>query len=659
MTWGYSPYMESSRQSKHTINPPVFFGSAAAIFFFVGCAALFPSQAEYLFTNLQNILTTNASWFYVAAVAVILISLTFIALSRYGDIKLSPDHAEPDFSFLSWFAMLFSAGMGIGLMFFGVSEPVMHFLEPPQGEPGTPVAAKQAMEIALFHWGLHAWATYAFVALILAFFGYRHGLPLTLRSALYPMIGDRIYGPIGHITDIFAIIGTTFSVATTLGYGVLQIGSGINHLFGVTPNTWMMVMLVVSITTVATLSVASGLNKGVRLLSELNLLLAIILIVMVVALGPTIQLLQLFLQNIGGYFSDLINKTFNLNAYQPTDWLGGWTVFYWAWWISGASYVGMFIARISRGRTIREFIFGVLLVPAGLTSIWMTAFGNTAINLIMHHGAQSLAQTAKSDVTLTLFTFLEYFPGGQILCGLAVVMIIIFFVTSADSAAMVIDTLASHPHDKRPVWQRVFWSCLIGTVALILMLVGGLKALQTATITIALPFAIILLISGYGLLKALAIDATKRECLAQSTPTPIPANISWQARLDNITRFPERNVVSRFMEANVLPAMQAVSDELRRRGVEASTHFDNSASPTLSVCHGDEQDFLYRVKPRPCQQPSFVGEDNDETKYYRAEVFLLEGGQDYDIMGWSRDQIISDVIDQYEKHIHFLHLVRE
>ncbi|MTI12815.1 BCCT family transporter [Sansalvadorimonas verongulae] len=659
--------MASQKKPTHTINPPVFIGSAVLIMLLVGYAALFPAQSEVQFSAIQNSIMANASWFYIAAVAVILIGVVCIGLSRYGDIKLGPDHSEPDFSFGSWFAMLFSAGMGVGLMFFGVGEPVMHFLAPPVGSPGSIDAAKEAMGITFFHWGFHAWAIYAVVALILAYFGYRHNLPLTLRSALYPLIGDRIYGAVGHSVDIFAILGTTFGVATALGYGALQVNSGLHYLFGIPVDTVVQGILIVVITGLATLSVASGLDKGIRRLSELNLLLALMLIIMVVALGPTTLLFQMFVQNIGGYLSELVDKTFNLYAYKPTDWLGGWTLFYWAWWLSWSPFVGMFIARISRGRTIREFVGGVLFVPSALTFLWMTVFGNTSIDLIMNQGGGELGQIVQSDVSLALFKFLEYFPFSNILSGLAVVMVVVFFVTSSDSSAMVIDLLASKDEGTTPVWQRVFWSCLIGLVALVLMLVGGLKALQSATIATALPFSVILLISGWGLLKALAVDAAKRESMSQITLAPRlgQKHSSWQNRLYNVVNFPERKSVTHFMRQTVVPAMEAVARELQEQGVRASVDVTEDArvggKPALQVSHGDEQDFLYRVKPRAFMQPSFVvdDEDDDESKYYRAEVFLGEGGQDYDIMGWTKEQVIGDIIDQYEKHMHFLHRVRD
>lgn len=648
---------------KHSLNPPVFWGAAITLLLMVGYTTVFPKDAGVLFGHLQTSIMANASWFYVTAVAIIFLLVVFLGLSRYGDTKLGLDHSEPDYSFGSWFAMLFSAGMGIGLIFFGVGEPVMHFLEPPVGEAGTIEAARNALSITFFHWGFHAWAIYAIVALILAFFSYRHGLPLTLRSALYPLIGDRIYGISGHIIDIFAILSTVFGVATTMGFGVLQVNSGLHYLFDVQVSTTVQVYLIIGITALATVSVASGLDKGIRVLSEVNLLMAGLLLGLIVLLGPTVLLLQMFIQNTGGYLSDIVNKTFNLYAYEPNDWLGGWTLFYWAWWLSASPFVGMFIARISRGRTIREFVGGVLLVPVILTFLWMTVFGNTSIDLIMNHGATELAAVVQQDVSLALFKFLEYFPMSGLLSFIAIVMVVVFFVTTADSSAMVIDMLASGGDSNAPVWQRVFWSCLIGVVALVLMLMGGLKALQAVTIATALPFTIVLLIAAYGLLRALAVDATKKESLAQTTLTPKVGRktIPWQARLANLVHFPRRKNVNRFIDDSVLPAMESVQEELEKQGVDCDIAVNPSNHiPSLNVNHGDEHDFVYKVTPRAYLQPSFMMDEEDEEKrkYFRAEVFLREGGQDYDIMGYTREQVIGDIIDQYEKHMHFLHMVR-
>ncbi len=649
------------------INPPVFYTSAILILLIVGFSALFPDLANDKLGHLQENLFTNASWFYILAVALILLSVTYLGLSRFGEIKLGPDHARPHFSYFAWFAMLFSAGMGIGLMFFGVAEPVMHYLMPPTGEAQTIEAAKEAMRLTFFHWGLHAWAIYAIVALILAFFSYRHGLPLTLRSALYPIIGDRIYGPIGHAVDIFAVMGTVFGVATSLGFGVLQVNAGLNHLFDIPISPTVQVILIVVITGLATISVVSGLEKGIRFLSELNLGLAVLLLLLVIILGPTVLILKSFVENTGGYLSEIVSKTFNLYAYEPksSDWLGGWTLLYWGWWLSWSPFVGMFIARISRGRTIREFVIGVLFVPAGFTLLWMTVFGNTAIHLIKDKGAEALANVVQQDVSLALFEFLNYFPFSSVLSFFAMLMVIVFFVTSADSGAMVVDTLASGGDSETPVWQRIFWAALMGISAITLLLAGGLTALQTVTIASALPFSVVLLASIYGLIKALRVDVHKRDSQQLATIAP-PASrnpIPWQRRLRNIAYFPKRSHVKRFMDEVVYPSMEMVSAELSKQGIQCHIENNDESRIGFEVDLGDDMNFFYEVRLRFYTQPAFAltgltdEEKDEEHKYYRAEIHLKEGGQDYDVMGWTKEQIIHDILDQYEKHIHFLHVL--
>ncbi|MCP1419018.1 choline/glycine/proline betaine transport protein [Pseudomonas laurylsulfativorans] len=657
--------MDSPAKPKSTLNPPVFYTSAILILLLVLYAVVFQAQAQSQFDNIQRWINTNASWFYILSVALILISVVFLAVSRYGDIKLGPDHSVPDYRNSSWFAMLFSAGMGIGLMFFGVAEPVMHFTSPPVGEGGTVAAAREAMKITFFHWGLHAWAIYAMVALILAYFSFRNGLPLTLRSALYPLIGERIYGPIGHAVDVFAILGTVFGVATSLGYGVLQINSGFHHLFGLPVNTTVQVILITATCALATLSVASGLDKGIRILSEINLGLAVVLMVFVLLLGPTVFLLQAYVQNTGAYLSDIVNKTFNLYAYEPTDWIGGWTLLYWGWWLSWSPFVGLFIARISRGRTIREFVCGVLFVPAGFTLLWMTIFGDSAIHMVLNEGVKDLATVIDQDSSLALFAFLEHFPFSSVVSMVAVLMVVVFFVTSADSGALVVDMLASSGHDHSPLWQRIFWSVCIGVVAIALLLANGLKALQTATIASALPFSIILLASIWGLFKALSLDATRRGLRTQALPGQHHARHphgGWQRRLRNIAMLPRRAHVRRFIEEVVKPACEEVAVELRKQGYEVTVNENAEGSVALEVNHGGEGRFLYEVRPRAFSTPSFVIRDGDDgsdaRKYFRAEVHLREGGQDYDLMGWSREDVIGDILDQYERHLHYLHVVR-
>lgn len=649
---------------RKTLHPPVFMTAAAFILCTVVFTIFAPVAAQALFDSIQTWILENVSWFYILTVAIILIAIVYLALSRYGDIKLGPDHSQPDYRDVTWFAMLFSAGMGIGLMFFGVAEPVMHYVNPPVGDPGTIDAAREAMKITFFHWGLHAWAIYAIVGLILSYFSYRHDLPLTLRSALYPLIGERIYGPIGHAVDIFAIIGTVFGIATSLGLGVAQINSGLNHLFGVPVNINTQILLIIGACLLATLSVASGLDRGIRILSETNLALAVALMLFVLVLGPTVFVLQTFVQNTGAYLSEIVSKTFNLYAYKPNDWIGGWTLFYWGWWIAWSPFVGLFIARISRGRSIREFVRGVLLVPTGFTLMWMAVFGDTAIHFILVDGLQGFAQTVAQDSALALFAFLEQLPLASITSTIAIIMVLVFFVTSADSGALVVDLLASNGAENSPVWQRIFWSLLMGVVAIALLLADGLEALQTATIASALPFSFILLLSLWGVLKALNLDATKRSIRYQTiTRAPLPSNREpWQRRLRNIVRMPKKAHVLRFMQDIVLPSMRAVAQELKQQGFATRVDVsDETREISLHVeHHGEYLDFFYAVQPLEQVRPVLTSdsrENEEDRRYYRAEVFLREGGQDYDIMGWTEEAVIGDILDQYERHRQYLHMV--
>jgi choline/glycine/proline betaine transport protein len=641
------------------LNKKVFFGASSIIIALLLYTAALPKQAQALFNVVQASIIENGSWFYVLTVAFIFFFVIFLGVSRYGDIRLGPDHSTPDYSLASWISMLFAAGMGIGLMFFGVAEPLMHYLSPPTAQTGTVEAVQEAMKMTFFHWGLHAWAIYAIVALVLAYFSYRHNLPLTLRSALYPLIGDKIYQWPGHLVDVFAVVSTVFGVATSLGLGASQVNAGFGYLFGIDVSTTNQIIIMCVITSLAVISVATGLDKGIKLLSETNMVLAIVLLLLIFVLGPTVFLLQAYLQNIGDYLADIVHNTFNLFAYKKTDWIGGWTIFYWGWWLAWAPFVGLFIARISRGRTIREFIIGVMLIPTVFTLFWMTIFGNSAIDLVHNQGVVALGEMVSKDSSVALFVFLENFPLASVLSFFSVLMIVIFFVTSCDSGAMVVDMLCSHGSNDTPLWQRVYWAVGIGIVAAVLLLVGGLSALQTMTIASALPFTIVLLLAIVGLIKALKVEAFKQESqlIAAIPHSGSENNDSWQIRLKNVVDFPNKSNVNKFISQIVSPALDSVAKELRENQINVTISDKNGLS--LIIDHGDDQAFVYRILARKYSQPDYVNEESDdEQSYYRAEVHLVEGGQDYDIMGWSKTAVINNIIDQYHKHLHFLHLLR-
>ncbi len=649
--------MTSSVNSQ--LNKKVFVSASSIIIALLLYTAVLPKQAQAAFTFIQAGIVDNGSWFYVLTMAFIFFFVIFLGFSRYGSIRLGPDHSTPDYSLGTWLSMLFAAGMGIGLMFFGVAEPLMHYLSPPTAEKGTVAAVQEAMKMTFFHWGLHAWAIYTVVGLVLAYFSYRHNLPLTLRSALYPLIGEKIYQWPGHLVDIFAVVSTVFGVATSLGLGASQVNAGFGYLFDIDISTINQIIIMCAITALAVISVATGLDKGIRRLSEANMILAVGLLVLVLVLGPTVFLLKAYLQNMGDYFADIVHNTFNLFAYKKTNWIGGWTIFYWGWWLAWAPFVGLFIARISRGRTISEFILGVMLIPSLFTLLWMAIFGNSAIDLVHNQGVAALGDMVSQNSSVALFVFLENFPLTSVLSFLSVLMIVIFFVTSCDSGAMVVDMLCSHGSNETPLWQRVYWAVGIGVVASILLLAGGLNALQTMTIASALPFAMVLILAIVGLIKALRVEAFKQE---SQLITAIPYsssddNDSWQMRLKNIVDFPNKNNVNQFISQTVEPALNLFAKELEKNQI--SVEISHQDGLRLIVAHGEAQEFVYRVFARKYSQPDFAVEaDDDEQSYYRAEVHLVEGGQDYDIMGWSKTAVINDIIDQYHKHMHFLHLQR-
>ncbi|MDR2250729.1 choline BCCT transporter BetT [Acinetobacter sp.] len=643
------------------VNPNVFLGTVIIIALFLAVVVIAPSSFELLTQQLKQWITDSFSWFYVLSVAFFLILLIYIACSALGRIKLGPDHSQPEYSNGSWFAMLFTAGMGIGLMFFGVAEPVMHYVNPPSGEPQTIEAAQQALRVTFFHWGLHAWAIYAVVGLALAYFAYRHNLPLKTRSALYPLIGKRVYGAWGDSIDIFATIGTVFGVATSLGFGVTQINSGLHYLFGVEQSTYVQIVLIIVVSILASLSVFLGLDKGVKRLSELNLILALVLLIFVFVAGPSIYLLQTTIQNTGQYISNLFTMTFNLYAYQPNGWIGGWTILYWAWWISWSPFVGMFIARVSRGRTIREFIVGVLLIPTGFTIIWMGFLGNAALFSIIHEHQTTLMQAVQQDSSVALFEFLGHLPWSGVMNVLATILVILFFVTSADSGALVTDYLTAKTENS-PTWQRLFWTALMAVLAIILLLVGGLAALQSSIIMSALPFTVVMLLMSWGLIKALHLDITKMKAIqeARITPRAIHNPRSWQQRLGLIMHYPHsEQEVKQYIETQVSRAFENIQHEFKRRHLEV-TMSEVEDGMQLRVDHHHEINFIYKVVSRGTVPPSFlIGRtEAEDGQYFQAEVFLREGGQNYDVMDWTQEDLIQDIIDQYERHLYFLNVVR-
>lgn len=491
-------------------NPVIFFISAGIIAAFVPLAVVFNEPFSALFGAMTTWVATNLGWFYILSVTGFLVFLLWLVISRFGSVRLGPDDSRPEFSDLSWFTMLFAAGIGTVLMFWGVAEPITHYVHPPfEGvTPASPQAAERAMDLALYHFGLHTWTIFALPGLALGYFVYRRELPLRVSSAFHPVLGERIYGPIGWAIDTFAVVGTMFGVATSLGMGTLQVNTGLEYLFGIENSPTAQVVIIAVITCIATTSVVLGLDKGVKHLSELNIGLAVLLLLFVFLVGPTVSILQAMVQSVGSYLTALPEIALWNDAFADNGWQQRWTLFYWAWTISWAPFVGIFVARISKGRTIREFIVGVLLAPTLFSIIWFSVFGVTAIEV--ENSVGGLAAQVDEEVAVAIYVFLENFPWASITCGLAVLIIVIFFTTSSDSASLVIDMLSSGGNPNPPTRQRVFWAISEGAVAATLLLAGGFEALQNVITTLGFPFCGLLVFMAISMYRALKQEEAQR-----------------------------------------------------------------------------------------------------------------------------------------------------
>jgi betaine/carnitine transporter, BCCT family len=489
------------------VHNPVFFISAAVIIVVIALTLAFPDRTEAFFEALRTGLTSNFDWLFILAGDVFVLFALYLVISPFGKVRLGGPEAKPEFPLSSWLAMLFAAGMGIGLMFFGVLEPVAHFQKPPLfvSPENVERAREAAMAATIYHWGLHPWAIYAIVGLSLAFFSYNRGLPLTIRSVFYPLFGDAVWGWLGHVIDTLAVFATLFGLATSLGFGAEQALAGMNYLFGIPATDLNKVILIACITSAATLSVVAGLDTGVRVLSEINMVLAFMLLVFVIIAGPTVAIISGFFDSLASYLWRIVPLS------SPVDrdeaFLHGWTTFYWAWWISWSPFVGMFIARVSRGRTVREFLIGVLIVPTLVSVLWMSTFGGTALVQLIEGGYMGVANTVSTwQPELSLFKMLEPLPFTHVLSFIGIVLVIVFFVTSSDSGSLVIDTITAGGKVEPPVAQRVFWATFEGLVAITLMLGGGLASLQAAAIATGFPFALVLLLMCVSLYLGLRVE---------------------------------------------------------------------------------------------------------------------------------------------------------
>ncbi len=643
---------------KTTLNKGIFVPSMVFILIVSVISVIYPALADQILNSIKNFIFVNLNWVYVWSVTLFVIFLVYLLFSKYGNIRLGDNESRPEHSFFSWVAMLFSAGMGIGLMYFGVAEPMQHYSSEVFGVTEYVNKAKNAQLYTFFHWGIHAWAIYGLVGLSLSYFAYRFKLPLSLRSCFYPLLKEKTNGRWGNVIDVFALCSTFFGITTTLGFGVVQINSGL-QILGIVPNTSFMyqIMIVVILVSLAIASALTGVDKGIKILSNINVIMVVCLLLFVLALGPTVYLIGSFTEGLGNYINNFFNLTFSTHVYNPEvlPWFYDWTILYWAWWISWSPYVGLFIAKISKGRTIKEFIVAVLLIPSLFNFIWMTVFGNSAIWFDLNVGQGALSAVSGNPDAL-MFRFLEYLPFSSIASFMTILIVMIFFVTSADSGIFVMNNIATKNAEKSPKWQIILWGALLAILSLLLLNAGGLKALQSMTLITALPFAIIMILFIVSLLKGLAIDQSYYERSFSKTTIPWSGRL-WKDRLKKIVASKDRASVDLYINTVVKEAFGELQTEFAKNGIEASINTsENPSKVEIEIKYDVINNFIYGVETTSKKVSNYlVDEDNlpdiQAKGTFFPKTYFGDTRESYDIQYFTKNELISDVLKHYDRFL--------
>ncbi len=661
------------------VRMPVFASSVIGVLAMAIWAIWAPDQAEAVIGDAVGWIVGAFGWFYIALLTSVLVFVIYLAVSHYGLIRLGPDHSKPEFSTFAWASMLFAAGIGTDVMFFAVAEPVSQYMQPPSGDPQSIEAARDATVWTLFHYGLSGWGLYALMGLALGYFTYRLNLPLAVRSALYPIFGRRVEGALGHAVDTAAVLGTIFGVATSLGIGVVFLNQGLNILFGTPVGLGAQIALVVLAVAMAAISATTGVDKGIRFLSQLNVILALGLAGWVLVTGRTGFILNAVVLNVGDYVQTFAGRTMQTFAFSnQVEWMSLWTLFFWAWWVAWASFVGLFLARISRGRTIRQFVAGTMIIPFTYIVMWISIFGNAALERI-RNGDTAFAEDALASPESGFYALLRDYPLSGLVIALSVFVGLLFYVTSADSGALVMANLCSElgsaQEDAAP-WLRIVWASATGLLTIAVLAVGGIFALQYATVIFGLPFAFVVVLVMVGLLKALRVEGRRSRSGEHALPTMLSARdtfeseeehgSSWRRRLARSVSFVDIEEASSYLESVVRPAIAEVIGGLDAEGVAAELGFgvgdpdeegEGERLPWVELRTIADDPFVYRVQVAESPVPTYGGRMiGNRDRYARLEVHTVGGGQDYDVMGYKRGQIIHDCLDQYERHLEFLRL---
>ncbi|SIR30033.1 choline/glycine/proline betaine transport protein [Maribacter ulvicola] len=643
---------------KSTLSKGIYVPSMIFIIGVCILSAIFPEVTNSILDFVKNYIFINLYFIFVWSVTAFVLFLFFLLFTKYGNIRLGKNNSKPEYSFFSWISMLFAAGMGIGLMYFSVAEPMQHYTHTAFSDNSSLQRANDAQLFTFFHWGVHAWAIYGVVGLSLSYFAYRYRLPLSLRSCFYPLLKDRIKGKWGDIIDIFALCSTFFGITTTLGFGVLQLNSGLEK-FNIVPDSsfFYQALIVIALVSISVFSAVSGVNKGVKILSRINIISVVILLLFVLFLGPTVYLIGTFTEGLGSYISNFFDLTFSTYANEELKqkWFFDWTILYWAWWISWSPYVGIFIAKISKGRTIREFVSAVLIIPTLFNFIWMSVFGNSAVWFDQNIADGALSLLANNPDML-MFSFLEYLPLTEITSLLTLAIIIIFFVTSADSGIFVMNGIATKNAPISPKWQIVSWGVLLASLALMLLRVGGLEALQSMTLITALPFVIIILLFIISFVKALIIDQNYYERDYSVSTVPWSGQ-SWKSRLGQIISFSDKQTTNEYIDKTVKPAFENLHKEFLKNGVNAKLNsFIDPNKIEIEVEYDLLNNFIYGVRNESkLVSDSLMNEQNtndiENNRVFFPKSYFGDEREGYDVQLFTENELISDVLKHYERFL--------
>ncbi|MEO8220759.1 MAG: choline BCCT transporter BetT [Specibacter sp.] len=662
--------VELAEQAGPRVNWRVLIISAAVVLAFSVWAMAMPGQAKDTMHSVVIWISTNLGWYYVLTITLVILFVLWVALSKEGSVRLGPDHSRPQYNLFTWVAMLFAAGVGIDMLFYSVTGPITQYIAPPSGTPESAEAARDAVVWTMFHYGIAGWSVYALLGMAMGYFAYRWGMPLSIRAALYPLLGKRVRGGTGDVIDVFTLVGTVFGVATSMGIGVVLLNVGFAWLFGLQEGLALQIALVVVAVIMTIAACTSGVDKGIRLISELNLWSAGAMILYILITGNTSFLLNAMVENIGRFIFTLPERTLATFAYEPggANWMAGWTLFFWAFWLAWGPFVGLFLARISRGRTLREFVIAAITAPVLCDFFIVSIFGNSALRKVLD-GDKDFATLAVNSPEHGWYALLETFPGAPFLIGLATLSGLLFYLTSANSGAMVMSNFSSSIPDPAvdgAKWLRIFWALLTAVLTVSMLVAGGVATMEYATLIFALPVTIIAYLVMASFSKVLRMERAEREGhvlrrRSVAATGGLAPEKTWRQRLAHLRAYPSTKAVAQFMETVVAPALGDVAAEFNQLGYDATLTATPNAGTGITehqlvVNMAAHRHFHYRVEAVEAPAPMFGSRSmqREIDVYFRLEVFTQTGSEGYDLMGLTQQQVINDVLDRYEAHLSFL-----